>query len=880
MASKFWGRSDSEDEVTSEEETSSSEEETSSSEEETSSGSESESSDYDSDKPKKGGASRFLMDSSDSDSTEEERRVLKSAKSKAIEQLGVVCQELRNKMHINDWQSIQALFDKLNKQLERTQKATGALGVPRTYVRLLTELEDFLAKTLAEKPKLSPTNNRALMRMKQTVRKHNAQYAEQIAAFRANPVSEESSSSASEAEASASEASGTEEAGAGSGADSEGGKFRNVRTGLITHEVVARKLQEISAARGKSSRADRQEQVEMLEHLARVARGAAQRLEVLVATLVLIFDMNRPTHTPMTRANWARSAGLLFEILDTLEAHPELSLVDAPVEEDEVRTDEDRAAFTGGAAGVAAVRTREPEPGEPVQVWGNLAVFLERLDDEWTGSLKSLDPHAHQYMTRLRDEVVLLALGARIAPRVADARLALATVSLRRLDHVYYKTDAVYEAMRRYAAQQAERAGREGGDEPSEPARDDASSDSGSDESDGSSGSEGGAARARAPRRAGRGKRSQAAIPLPAGFALPADQRALVDELVRTVYRHGNDVQKAQALLDSEQTSQLENRLQVLLNRTTAQLGLAAFRAGLVAEAQACLGELYGTGRVKELLAQGVQGHRFHERSVEQEAVERRRQVPFHLHINLELLESACLISSLLLEVPAMAAARGEHVRVSKPLRRLMDNYDRQTFVGPPENVRDHLMASLRALQRGEWRAAYGAIEKLACWGLVPQREAVLERLRDRYKVEGLRTYLLAYARFYSSLSLAQLRDIFELPERRVHAIVSRVLADESLAGAHDQPSGSVVVKSAEPGRLSALAAAFADHAALLVDLNERALALRTGPGFAGGVYGRGRSSRAMQRDDSNFKQLGSWSFGAGGARRQPVAASQAPGRN
>ena len=59
QASKFWGRSDSEDEVTSEEETSSSEEETSSSEEETSSGSESESSDYDSDKPKKGGASRY-----------------------------------------------------------------------------------------------------------------------------------------------------------------------------------------------------------------------------------------------------------------------------------------------------------------------------------------------------------------------------------------------------------------------------------------------------------------------------------------------------------------------------------------------------------------------------------------------------------------------------------------------------------------------------------------------------------------------------------------------------------------------------------------------------------------------------------------------------
>ena len=32
---------------------------------------------------------------------------------------------------------------------ERTQKVTQSLGVPRAYVRLLVELEDFLNKTLA-----------------------------------------------------------------------------------------------------------------------------------------------------------------------------------------------------------------------------------------------------------------------------------------------------------------------------------------------------------------------------------------------------------------------------------------------------------------------------------------------------------------------------------------------------------------------------------------------------------------------------------------------------------------------------------------------------------------------------------------------------------
>lgn len=126
---------------------------------------------------------------SDSDS-EGEGRVVQSKQDKAWDSMRDGISQMNNAKKIDDWSLILDQFESMNKLVEKNKMLILKVGLPKMYIKMLGELEQFLGKTLQDKEgqkKMSKKVKLALNRMKLSVKKHNVKYKEQIENWRNNP---------------------------------------------------------------------------------------------------------------------------------------------------------------------------------------------------------------------------------------------------------------------------------------------------------------------------------------------------------------------------------------------------------------------------------------------------------------------------------------------------------------------------------------------------------------------------------------------------------------------------------------------------------------------------------------------------------------------
>ena len=397
-------------------------------------------------------------------------------------------------------------------------------------------------------------------------------------------------------------------------------------------------------------------------------------------------------------------------------------------------------------------KVQEEDGPEIIDISSNVKAscvsFISRLDDEFTKSLLNTDPHSAEYIDRLKEESALFNLIVRLQRffEKSQDKEHMCVLLERKLDHLSFKPDA---SVKMFALQEEKS-------------------------------------------RSEREKSSQEEVEI-----IPS---IIIQNICRFLYKNGNDRTRTRSLLHHIYNHSLHDRFyeardlllishiqesivnadistQILYNRSIVQLGFCAFRLGLLKEAHSCLLEIVTSGHYKELLAQGSRD----------EKTERIRYVPFHMHINLDLVESVFLVCSLLLEVPNMVYNQLEFKRkfVSKSLKRLLENHERNLFSGVVESSRDKIIAGAKYLSAGDHRKSIECIVNVKVWELMGATacEKIRNMITKKIKEESLRCFLYSLHQVYDSISVATLMQQFDLSKGDVMRMLNRLFVNDELRG-------------------------------------------------------------------------------------------------
>ncbi|XP_061088244.1 eukaryotic translation initiation factor 3 subunit C isoform X2 [Conger conger] len=644
------------------------------------------------------------------------------------------------------------------------------------------------------------------------------------------------------------------------GMEEDGGDWKKVKGGLslvkekpkmfakgteINTTVVVKKLNEILQARGKKG-TDRATQIELLHALANISNennlGEGILVKIKFNIIASLYDYNPNLAAFMKADMWKKCLDCIDELLDILFDN-NIFIGENIAEDSENLAVSEQAGRQPAAPENIVGEALHNDGKNPFRVRGCILTLVERMDEEFTKIMQNTDPHSQEYVDNLKDEGRVCGIIDRLLQYLENkgSTEEICRVYLRRIMHTYYKFD--YKAHRRSLGLQGE-----------------SKSEQDQEESE--------------------GEDSAVVMDRLCKFIYSKDRtdRIRTCAILCHIYHHALHSRWYQArdlMLMSHLQDNIQHAdppVQILYNRTMVQLGICAFRQGMIKDAHNALLDIQSSGRAKELLGQGLLMRNMQERNAEQEKIEKRRQVPFHMHINLELLECVYLVSAMLLEIPYMAAHEFDARRrmISKQFHHQLRVGERQPLLGPPESMREHVVAASKAMKMGDWRTCHSFIinEKMnsKVWDLFPETQRVREMLVRKIQEESLRTYLFTYSSVYDSISMETLSEMFELELPTVHSIISKMIINEELMASLDQPTQTVVMHRTEPTSLQNMALQLAEKLGGLVENNERVFDLKQG--IYGGYFNRDQKGGYQQKQGYQRDQKGGYQQKQGGYQR------------
>lgn len=700
---------------------------------------------------RKGGSSnKFLKKANYSDSEEsdeEGKKVVKSAKDKLLDEMGNIYTRISAAELSQNWITIQNEFENISKLLVKAQQQN--FGIPNIFVKVLVQVEDAVTAT-SQSEIVNKTVAKAFNTVKQRVRKAVRDNDALLKKFRANP---ESFDKELIADVEAVQVMVNNQFSLlGKNAD------MSVATGSSQSDFFSA-LHIAIDSRGKKN-TDRHAQIKTMEELAEIAQTPYESIMAYLNLIPIRFDACASlSYQPLDQ--WRCAFKDIMKLLDILEINIDTYHVSEIAPKNEFIENEPQP----NAAGIK-------------EVLGSIFSFVERLDDEFNKSLLHIDPHSSDYLDRLKDEQFIYNLILRsqlylehVLPE-DELNKYLARVFSRRLDHIYYKSSELIEIIETNAW---------------------------------SAVSPGYKSKYITLESTADAKYVTLLIDtLCTAFLAQSNVGLRRRATLYQIYHYAlhNEFSKAMDMLLASNIQSSINlsdpSLQILFNRVVVQLGLTAFKLCLIDDCHQILNEVSTSSHLRDILGQQSLQRASNNSNVTTTTSTVQICLPFHQHINLDLIDVVFMTCSLLIEIPHMAAffsgIKVKRIPFSqKSIRRTLEHYEKSGFQGPPETLRDHVLYAAKAMQKGDWLQSASYLKAIPTWSLLSGYEDVLLKLTEKVQIESLKTYIFTYKRFYSKLSIDRLSQLFDLSQSRVISIIESIIIEYDIKGKLDDKKTMVI---------------------------------------------------------------------------------------
>ncbi|KAL6928727.1 hypothetical protein ACO0SA_002056 [Hanseniaspora valbyensis] len=425
------------------------------------------------------------------------------------------------------------------------------------------------------------------------------------------------------------------------------------------------------------------------------------------------------------------------------------------------------------------------------EILGSIFAFVERLDSEFSKSLLHIDYKSMEYVDRLRNEQEIYNMILRTQlylektlPKEKEG-FFLSRVLILRLNHIYYKPNDLIETFESEAWEFIKTLSIEY-----------------------TSRFQGGVT-----------SNAELIDNLVAVFKTDEEAKKLnfneKAHLFKIYYYALNDeYTTAVALLENfaqegfaiNEINKYDSSIQILFNRVIVQLGFSSFKNCLFNDSQSILRPVSLPQQLKEFMGQkSVSKYNdFNDKSgsnsmqfadgVKLEDV----HLPFHKHINLDLIDTVFLTCSLINDVPKIAALNSRCV-VSEPIpntpktiKKKLDTYEKAGFHAPAESQKDFILHAAIAMQKGDWKKAMDYVSKTAVWNLFTETKQQVD-LVEIFKTQTLKTYIFNIKKFYSKLSIAKLDAIFELGSEKIKEILKETFETHEVEASIEEDSQYII---------------------------------------------------------------------------------------